>query len=109
MKSYFEKVYEIVRKIPEGKVATYGLIALMLGQPRNGRVVGWAMRKAPHEMNLPCYRVINKSGKLAADYVFGSKELQRALLEREGVLFNRDGKVDLKRCLWEVNMDMDRL
>lgn len=107
MKSFFESVYEIVGKIPEGKVTTYGLIALMLGQPRNGRVVGWAMRQAPREMNLPCHRVIHKTGKLAAGCIFGGEEVHRALLEREGVLFNKDGEVDLKKCLWDGRMDMD--
>ncbi|WP_236860236.1 MGMT family protein [Candidatus Formimonas warabiya] len=107
MKNFFARVYEIVGKIPEGKVATYGLIALLLGQPRNGRVVCWAMRAAPLEMHLPCHRVVNKTGTLAPDYVFGRKEIQRALLEREGITFTKDGKVDLARHLWDGNAGQD--
>lgn len=99
-KKFFEKVYEIVGKIPEGKVATYGQVASLLGEPRNARVVGWAMSKAPSERNLPCHRVINKTGKLSPEYIFGSKYLQRDLLEAEGVFFNKDGTVDLKRSMW---------
>ncbi len=90
----------MVARIPEGKVATYGLIATLLGQPGNGRVVGWAMRKAPDNLKLPCHRVINKSGMLAPDYAFGGKEIQRALLAREGITFEEDGSVNVVKHLW---------
>ena len=100
MNHYFSKVYEIVAKIPEGKVATYGQIAAMPGSPRNARVVGWAMRAAPGSLNLPCHRVIDREGNMAPGYAFGGAEIQRDLLEQEGVPFKPDGRVDLKRCLW---------
>jgi methylated-DNA-protein-cysteine methyltransferase-like protein len=92
-------VYETVRRIPEGKVATYGQIAQMLGSPRGARTVGWAMQSAPK--GLPCHRVVNKSGKLAPFYVFGASENQRAMLEIEGVTFRKDGSIDMEKHLWK--------
>lgn len=99
MDNLFQKVYEIVARIPEGKVATYGQIAAMLGNPRGARTIGWAMQSAPE--GLPCHRVVNKSGRLAPAYVFGSSERQRAVLEMEGVTFKEDGCIDMKKHLWE--------
>lgn len=98
MKNYFQKVYEIVEKIPKGKVATYGQIAAILGTPRSARVVGWAMKAAPN--HLPCHRVVNKSGELSPFYVFGDQAFQRALLEKEGVTFTSKGTIDMKKHLW---------
>lgn len=103
MKDFFRRVYRIVGKIPAGKVATYGQIASLLGQPWNGRVVGWAMRMAPGHLNLPCHRVINRYGELAPGYAFGGKEIQRMMLETEGITFKSDGTVDLKKHLWDGN------
>jgi len=101
VKDFFRRVYWIVGKIPEGKVATYGQIASLLGQPRNGRVVGWAMRMAPDYLNLPCHRVINRYGELAPGYAFGGKEIQKIMLETEGITFKNDGTVNLKKHLWD--------
>lgn len=98
-KNFFSRVYAVVSKIPPGKVATYGQIAMMLGNPRSARIVGWAMRKAPS--NLPCYRIVKKSGELSPDYVFGSSDVQRALLKSEGIIFKKDGHIDMKKHLWD--------
>lgn len=100
MESFFKKVYQIVAQTPAGKVATYGQIAAFIGEPRHARIVGWAMHDAPKELNLPCHRVINKSGSLSPGYIFGPGK-QRILLEREGVCFLENGRVDLKKHLWE--------
>lgn len=105
MNNYFARVYEIVRKIPEGKVATYGQIAALLGEPRNARAVGWAMRMTPNNMNLPCHRVVNKTGLLAPEYAFGSKEIQKALLKDEGITFLQDDTIDLGKHLWDGYQD----
>lgn len=99
MKDYFSRVYEIVAKIPGGKVATYGQIANMLGDRCNARVVGWAMKAAPN--NLPCHRVVNRLGEMAPGYVFGSKQLQRDILESEGITFKSNGCIDMNKHLWE--------
>lgn len=101
MNKFFSEVYKITVKIPKGKVATYGQIARMLGSPRGARTVGWAMRAAPSELKLPCHRVVNRLGELSPDYVFGASELQRAMLEDEGVKFKKDGRIDLEKHLWD--------
>lgn len=103
--NFYQRVYEIVAKIPKGKVANYGLIAAILGEPRNGRIVGWAVKAAPAELNLPCHRVVKKDGTLPPAYTFGVNGLQRALLEEEGVSFNKEGSVILSKHLWDGQMD----
>lgn len=104
---FFAGVYAIVAQIPRGKVATYGQIARWLGQPRSARTVGWAMWEAPGGRNLPCHRVVNKQGKLAPPHVFGGEEIQRAMLEAEGVGFTADGRVDMKRHLLSGRPEME--
>lgn len=101
MKSAFEKIYSIVAKIPVGKVATYGQIAALAGMPRGARTVGWAMRTVPHNMLLPCHRVVNRTGNLAPDYAFGGQEIQRAMLEAEGIVFRMDGTINMESQLWK--------
>ena len=101
-KNFYERVYEIVAKIPEGSVATYGQIAMMLGQPRSARTVGWAMRAAPRHLHLPTHRVVNRLGELSPEHVFGSKDFQKNLLLYEGITFNEDGLIDMKKHLWNM-------
>lgn len=97
---FFERVYAIVARIPEGYVATYGQIAVMAGSPYASRVVGYAMNRAPEGRNLPCHRVVNRLGQMAPDAVFGGKQVQRALLAAEGITFLSDGCIDMKKHLW---------
>ena len=104
--NFFKAVYDIVAQIPEGKVATYGQIAALLGNPRNARIVGWAMRSAPKHLDLPSHRVVNKSGTMAPDYVFGSVESQKAKLANEGITFTKDGCIDLVQHLWQINIKL---
>jgi methylated-DNA-protein-cysteine methyltransferase-like protein len=101
MSGFFEQVYQLVAQIPAGRVATYGQIAALLGRPRAGRLVGWAMRAAPSHRNLPCHRVVNRTGSLAPEGVF-APGLQRALLEAEDVGFTADGRINLEQHLWHV-------
>jgi methylated-DNA-protein-cysteine methyltransferase-like protein len=103
--SFFQEVYKIALKIPRGKVTTYSHIAKMLGNPRGARVVGWAMRAVPEDLNLPAHRVVRASGELAPFFVFGSAEVQRAILEGEGVTFKEDGKIDMKKHMWYGDME----
>lgn len=102
MKDFFSRVYDVVSRIPEGKVMTYGQIASLLGEPRGARVVGWAMRAAPSSLNLPCHRVVNRLGEMAPSYAFGSKDIQRELLISEGITFKENGCIDMKKHLWKV-------
>ena len=95
MNSFFQNVYDLVARIPEGKVLSYGQIARLLGRPRGARQVGWAMRRCPH--GLPWQRVIRSDGSIAGG---GFEERCRTLLEEEGVSFLPDGRVDMERCCW---------
>lgn len=94
----FHKIYEQVKKIPEGKVATYGQIALMAGNPRWSRVVGYALHSNPEPGVIPCHRVVNKDGKLSKAFAFGGENVQRDMLISEGVIFIDENTVDLKNC-----------
>ena len=101
METFFQKVYKLVLQIPSGKVATYGQIATLLGDRRSARIVGWAMRAAPEELKIPCHRVVNKQGELAPSYAFGDASVQRTILENEGITFLKDGKINIKKHLWQ--------
>jgi methylated-DNA-protein-cysteine methyltransferase-like protein len=108
--NFFGRVYEVVRKIPEGMVTTYGRVALQVRSGPNGcrinispRTVGWALhalRQAQGKPNVPCHRVVNKDGRLAPGYAFGGSGEQRARLLAEGVEFIDETHVDLQKCLW---------
>lgn len=93
----FERIYKVVQTIPKGKVATYGQVALLAGNPRWARVVGYALHVNPRPGEIPCHRVVNREGRVAAAFAFGGGETQRELLEKEGVEFEADGHIDLKR------------
>ena len=93
----FDKIYEQVKKIPEGKVATYGQIALMAGNPRWSQIVGYALHANPQPGIIPCHRIVNKEGKLAKAFAFGGENAQRDMLKREGVCFLDDNTVDLEK------------
>jgi methylated-DNA-protein-cysteine methyltransferase-like protein len=95
--SVFEKIYAVVETIPPGKVATYGTVALLAGNPRWARVVGYALHNNPRPGEIPCHRVVNRLGQTAKTFAFGGEDVQRKLLEAEGVEFSKDGRIDLKR------------
>jgi methylated-DNA-protein-cysteine methyltransferase-like protein len=100
MNNYYIRVYGLVARIPEGKVATYGQLAAMLGNPLTARQVGYAMNAAPECLQLACHRVVNKKGEMQSGNVFGGAERQRQSLEMEGVIFLENGCVDAKKCMW---------
>ena len=102
MGSFNEAVYEVVRQIPAGRVATYGQVARMVGRPRNARFVGYALHVNPEPGIIPCHRVVFRDGSLAPGFAFGGPGVQREMLEAEGVPFTADGRVDLSACQWEV-------
>ncbi len=97
----FDKIYEQVRRIPRGKVATYGQIATLAGNPHWSQIVGYALHSNPAPGVIPCHRVVSRFGGTAAAFAFGGGDRQRELLEEEGVVFRADGTVDLARCLWD--------
>lgn len=101
-RGFFAKVYDTVRKIPLGKVATYGQIARLVGKPLAARQVGWALHSNPTPYVTPCHRVVNREGKLSGAFAFGGLQAQRYLLENEGVTFVDEETVDLQKNLWEA-------
>ncbi len=101
--SFFQRTYDLVRQIPEGRVASYGQVARMLGEPRKARFVGFAMRNSPGmAAGVPCHRVVFKDGSLAPGYTFGGEGAQRKMLEDEGIVFLDDGRVDMGKSGWEA-------
>lgn len=96
----FEKIYTVVQQIPYGKVATYGQVARLAGNPRWSRVVGYALHVNPAPDKIPCYRVVNRRGETAAAFAFGGGDRQRQLLEAEGVCF-QGNCVDMTRFQWQ--------
>jgi methylated-DNA-protein-cysteine methyltransferase-like protein len=101
MPSEFDLIYKVVRCIPPGKVATYGQIAKMLGQPQAARTVGWAMGAVPDGSDVPWQRVINSKGMISFPPGSPGAALQRALLEEEGVVFDDKGRVNLRSYGWQ--------
>ncbi len=93
----FDKIYEQVLQIPEGKVSTYGTIARLCGNPHLSRVVGYALHSNPLPGVIPCHRVVNRFGEVCKGFAFGGADVQRSLLEKEGVRFDKDGRIDLEK------------
>ncbi len=98
-RNFYEAVHRVVRKIPKGRVMTYGQIATILGAPRAARAVGYAMRACPDE--IPWQRVINRKGQISARSQVERPIIQKMLLESEGVRFDDSGTCDLERLRWE--------
>ena len=98
--SFFEQVYKVVRRIPPGKVATYGQIARTLGAPRAARTVGWALHDLPDGSDVPWQRVVNARGTISLDERGLGGAMQHALLEEEGVVLDEQGRIDLGVYGW---------
>ncbi len=99
--AFFEDVYDLVKQIPKGKVTTYGHIARMIGQPRKSKIVGWALHSNPQPGIIPCHRVVNRKGELSGSFAFGGIEVQKKLLEEEGIIFDVSGIINLQEYLWK--------
>ncbi len=93
-----QAVYEIVRRIPKGRVMSYGAVARAAGFPGNSRAVGRYLHVNPDPGTIPCHRVVFSDGRLAPSFAFGGEGAQRSLLESEGVRFKPDGKADMREC-----------
>lgn len=97
----FTKIYEVVKQIPKGQVATYGQVAALAGNKRWSRVVGYALHANPDPENIPCYRVVDRNGNVSKAFAFGGENRQVELLQNEGVEF-KDGHVDMEKYQWET-------
>jgi len=95
----YKKIWNIVNQIPEGKVATYGQITRLAGIGQNARLVGYALHKLPEGSSVPWHRVINASGKISLRTGKGYHDIQKMLLEKEGIIFRND-KIDLEKYGW---------
>lgn len=105
--SAYETIYEIVRKIPFGQVATYGQIADLANMPGKARLVGYALFRVAPDSDIPWHRVINAKGEISESPLrYGSDHLQRSLLEAEGIEFSSDGKIRLATYLWKTNLNL---
>jgi methylated-DNA-protein-cysteine methyltransferase related protein len=98
----YKRIYAVVRKVPRGRVATYGQIAALAGIPRHARQVGYALHALPAESKLPWQRVINARGEISPRTWSENHLLQRILLEAEGVEFDASGRVSLARFAWRA-------
>src|SRR5579859_4633965 len=100
MKGAYRRIYDVIRRIPRGRVATYAQIARLAGLPRNARQVGYALGALEDDRGIPWHRVVNSDGKISARDYPEAVETQRALLEREKVAFDARGRIPLDRFQW---------
>jgi methylated-DNA-protein-cysteine methyltransferase-like protein len=99
---FFDKVYQVVRQIPSGRVSTYGAIASYLGSRQSARVVGWAMN-ASHALSefIPAHRVVNRQGLLTGKHFFGGENVMQELLENEGLIIENNCIVNFMQHFWD--------
>lgn len=98
--STYQRIYQVVRRIPRGRVATYGQVAELAGLPGRARQVGYALHALPGEARVPWQRVVNSQGEISLRSGSDDDRLQRLLLREEGVRFDRRGRIDLARYGW---------
>jgi methylated-DNA-protein-cysteine methyltransferase-like protein len=103
MSQFFSLVYTIVKKIPFGRVTSYGAIARYLGHPRSARMVGYAMNAAHIQTKVPAHRVVNRKGLLTGKHHFSGSKLMQQLLESEGISVENDQIVDFEDFFWDPN------
>ncbi len=104
---FFDKVYVVVRQIPEGRVTTYGAIARYIGSGGSSRMVGWAMNGAHRYPDIPAQRVVNRVGLLTGKMHFGSSNAMQQMLEAEGVLIENDKLVAFKEKFWDPSVELE--
>lgn len=102
--SRYRPFYEVVRNVPEGRVATYGQIAMLAGKPGRARLVGFALRSLEEDSEVPWHRVVNAGGRISRRGLGDSEHFQRVLLQAEGVDFSDGGRIDLRRFQWNPDV-----
>lgn len=103
----FDKIYSVVKQIPKGKVASYGTVAAMAGNPRWSRVVGYALHVNPEPGTIPCHRVVTRNGEVSKAFAFGGENMQKLLLGEEGIEFLEDGRIDMKKYAWHGSIEQE--
>ena len=99
--NFFEKVYEIARQIPFGRVTSYGAIAKYLGAAKSARMVGWAMNASHNNADIPAHRVVNRNGLLTGKFHFDGTNLMQQLLENEGVVVKENQIQNFSTVFWD--------
>lgn len=107
-RNFFERVYEVVKLIPSGRVSSYGAIARYLGAAKSARMVGWAMNKAHDLEEVPAQRVVNRLGLLTGKHHFGGTNAMQQLLESEGVVIRDNQIQNFDKVLWDPNKELER-
>ncbi|NKI26135.1 MGMT family protein [Arenibacter sp. 6A1] len=105
---FFQKVYQVVRQIPYGRVTSYGAIAKYLGAARSARMVGWAMNNAHSMPDIPAHRVVNRLGLLTGKHHFPGTNLMQQLLENEGIIVKEDQIIDFEKYFWDPAKALDQ-
>jgi methylated-DNA-protein-cysteine methyltransferase-like protein len=104
---FFDEIYQVVARIPYGRVTTYGAIARYLGTGKSARMVGWALNKCyAAGFTVPAHRVVNRKGMLTGKHYFGSENLMRELLEQEGAIIENDIIVNFKEIFWDPEKEL---
>lgn len=106
---FFERVYEVVRQVPFGRVTSYGAIARYLGAGRSARMVGWAMNNSHALEDVPAHRVVNRNGVLTGKHHFPGSRLMEQLLENEGIRVEEDQIVDFREHFWDPMKELPPL
>ena len=104
--NFFERVYEVARQIPYGKVTSYGAIAKVIGAARSARMVGWAMNASHNLEDVPAHRVVNRNGLLTGKYHFNGTNMMQQLLESEGIIVVENQIIDFEKHFWMPKMKM---
>ncbi|PWH84741.1 MGMT family protein [Brumimicrobium oceani] len=105
-KDFFQRVFEITRLIPEGRVTSYGSIAKALGTAKSSRMVGWAMNASHREKDIPAHRVVNRNGVLTGKAHFNPPEIMQERLEKEGIKVVDDKIVDFEKLFWDPQQEL---
>ncbi|MBN09550.1 MAG: cysteine methyltransferase [Flavobacteriaceae bacterium] len=105
-KSFFEKVYFVVNKIPYGRVTNYGSIAKFIGSPQSSKMVGWAMNASHNIKNFPAHRVVNRNGLLTGKHHFHGTKLMQQLLESEGINIYNNRVIDFENYFWDPSKNI---
>jgi len=103
---FFQRVYIVVKKIPFGKVTSYGAIANYLGSPQSSRVVGWAMNNSHSNIDIPAHRVVNRKGMLTGKHHFPGSNLMEELLQNEGIKIKNNIIVDFENLFWDPSKNL---